>query len=151
MTPGFLGIDHVAVAVTPGELEKQIELYKTLGFVEEHREEVGGTDQVREVFLRLPDSETAVQLLEPLSAESPVSKLLARNGGSGGLAHVAYRVSDIHYAFELMKQNGFALVDAAPRPGSRGSTVFFVHPKSAGLGYLLEVVQVRTSPREPPG
>jgi methylmalonyl-CoA/ethylmalonyl-CoA epimerase len=147
---GFLGVDHVGIAVAPGELERQVETYKKLGFVEEHREEIGGTDQVREVFLRLPESETAVQLLEPLSAESPISKLLARNGGRSGFAHMAYRVLDIHRAFEWMKLNGFALIDAAPRPGSRGSTIFFVHPKSAGLGYLLEVVQIRTLQKELP-
>ena len=59
--------------------------------------------------------------------------------GSGGMAHVALRVNDIQAAFDDMKGKGFRIIDAAPRKGSRGTTVFFVHPKS--FGYLMEVVQ----------
>jgi methylmalonyl-CoA/ethylmalonyl-CoA epimerase len=43
-----------------------------------------------------------------------------------------------------MKAEGFRIVDAAPRHGSRGTMVFFVHPKTTAetaLGYLMEVVQ----------
>jgi methylmalonyl-CoA/ethylmalonyl-CoA epimerase len=85
-----------------------------------------------------------VQLLEPLNAESPVAKQIEKNGGRGGLAHVALRVADIAKAYDYLKANGFKLIDAGPRKGSRGTTVFFVHPKTtekAAFGYLLEVVQ----------
>ena len=85
-----------------------------------------------------------VQLLEPLGPESPVAKQLEKNGGRGGLAHVAFRVADIDKAFDYLKENGFKIIDKAPRKGSRGTTVFFVHPKTtetAAFGYLLEVVQ----------
>ena len=90
------------------------------------------------------DGPNLVQLLEPLSEASPVSKQIEKNGGRGGLAHVALRVADIGKAYDYMKQNGFKLIDPAPRKGSRGTTVFFVHPKTtetASFGYLLEVVQ----------
>jgi methylmalonyl-CoA/ethylmalonyl-CoA epimerase len=142
--PGFLFFDHVAISVKPGDLEQHVKAYQTLGFQEVHREDVLGTDQVREVLLQVGDGPNLVQLLEPLTPESPVAKQIDKNGGRGGLAHIALRVHDIQKAYDYMKQNGFKLIDAAPRKGSRGTTVFFVHPKTtetAAFGYLIEVVQ----------
>jgi len=142
--PGFLFFDHVAISVKPGELEAQVAAYRTMGFQEVHREDVLGHDQVREVLLQVGKGPNLVQLLEPLSEESPVSKQIEKNGGRGGLAHVALRVADIGLAYDYLKQHGFKLIDSAPRKGSRGTTVFFVHPKTtetAAFGYLLEIVQ----------
>lgn len=142
--PGFLFVDHVAIAVNPAELEAHVEAYRTLGFTEVHREDVLGTDQVREVLLRIGDGPNLVQLLAPLTPESPVARQIERNNGRGGLAHVALRVSNIQRAFDHLRQHGFRIIDQAPRPGSRGTTVFFVHPKTtetAAFGYLLEIVQ----------
>lgn len=142
--PGFLFVDHVAIACRAGELEGQVRAYKLLGFEEIHREEVYGGDQVREVLLRIGDGPNLIQLLEPLNENSPVAKLIEKNGGRGGFAHVAFRVADIHKAFDSMKENGFNIIDKAPRPGSRGTMVFFVHPKSradAPFGFLIEVVE----------
>src|SRR5271166_164189 len=128
--PGFLFVDHVAVSVKQGDLEKQLAAYKAMGFLEIHREDVLGMDQVREVLLRVGDGPNLIQLLEPLSPDSPVAKQINKNGGRGGLAHIALRVTDIQKAFAALKAKGFQIIDAAPRPGSRGTTVFFVHPKS---------------------
>jgi methylmalonyl-CoA/ethylmalonyl-CoA epimerase len=142
--PGFLFVDHFAVAVPRGMLEQQVQAYGLLGFREVHREDVLGTDQVREVLLEIGAGPNLVQLLEPLTDESPVQKLIERNGGKGGFAHVAFRVRDARAAYDRMKADGFQLIDAAPRPGSRGTTVFFVHPKSRGdapFGYLIEIVE----------
>jgi methylmalonyl-CoA/ethylmalonyl-CoA epimerase len=142
--PGFLFFDHVAVSVRQGELEAQVAAYKAMGFKELHREDVLGGDQVREVLLQVGDGPNIVQLLEPLSAESPVAKQLEKNGGRGGLAHVALRVKDAQVAFDCLTCKGFKIIDKAPRKGSRGTTVFFVHPKTTeqvAFGYLLEVVQ----------
>lgn len=141
---GLTCVDHVAIAVRPGELESQVQAYKLLGFAEVHREEVGGVDKVREVLLRIGDGPNLIQLLEPAAPDSPVQKLIDRNGGRGGFAHIAYRVDDIQRAFDEMTARGFHLIDKAPRKGSRGTTVFFVHPKSrddGAFGLLVEVVQ----------
>src|SRR5947209_8770674 len=127
--PGFLFVDHVAIAVKTGDLELQVAAYRMIGFTEIHREEVYGGDQVREVLLQIGTGPNLIQLLEPLTPESPVSKLIEKNGGRGGFAHIAFRVQSAHAAFNYMKQSGFKLIDKAPRPGSRGTTVFFVHPK----------------------
>ncbi len=142
--PGFQCVDHVAIAVKTGDLEAQANAYKLLGFREVHREEVQGGDQVRELLLQIGDGPNLVQLLEPLGPGSPVQRLIDKNGGRGGFAHVAFRVADIQAAFDYMKATGFNIIDKAPRKGSRGTTVFFVHPKSredAAFGFLVEVVQ----------
>lgn len=142
--PGFLFFDHVAISVRPGELDAHVRAYRALGFKEVHREDVLGGDQVREVLLQVGDGPNLVQLLEPLTPESPVAKQIEKNGGRGGMAHVALRVADIQVAFDHLRANGFKIIDKAPRQGSRGTTVFFVHPKTtdaAAFGFLLEVVQ----------
>ena len=118
--------------------------YKAMGSKEIHREDVLGEDQVREELLRVGDGPKLIQLLEPLTPESPVAKQIEKNGGREGLAHVALRVADIHKTLGALKAKEFQIIDAAPRPGSRGTTVFFVHPKTtepAALGYPVEVVQ----------
>jgi len=141
---GFICVDHVAIAVRTGELEAQVAAFALLGFSEIHREDVLGADQVREVLLQIGGGPNLIQLLEPLTASSPVQKLIDRNGGRGGFAHVAFRVADIQRAFDDLRAKGFNIIDKAPRKGSRGTTVFFVHPRSrddAPFGFLVEVVQ----------
>jgi methylmalonyl-CoA/ethylmalonyl-CoA epimerase len=142
--PGIRFVDHVAIAVKQGELDGQVKAYELLGFREIHREEVLGGDQVREALLQIGDGPNLIQLLEPLTPESPVQKLIDRNGGRGGLAHIAFRVRSAQHAFSAMQASGFQIIDKAPRKGSRGTTVFFVHPKSRAdnpFGLLIEIVE----------
>ena len=142
--PGVVCIDHFAVSVPMGQLEAQVNAYRAMGFTEMHREDVLGTDHVREVLLRIGDGPNLIQLLEPLSTESPVAKQIEKNGGRGGFAHVAFRVKSARQAFDAMTAAGFRIIDKAPRKGSRGTTVFFVHPKSldsAPFGFLIEIVE----------
>jgi methylmalonyl-CoA/ethylmalonyl-CoA epimerase len=142
--PGFLFVDHVAIAVPRGTLDAQVAAYGLMGFREVHREEIRGTDHVREALLRIGDSPNLLQLVEPLSDDSPVQKAIERNGGKGGLNHVGLRVRDIQLAFDTLTARGFRILDAAPRPGSRGTTVFFMHPKAlphTPFDVLIEVVQ----------
>lgn len=101
----------------------------------EHREVVE-KDGVEEALLRVADS--YVQLVTPTRADSPVAKYLERRGE--GLHHVGYRVADCAAALEQVKREGHLVIDEQPRPGSRGTTVAFVHPKTA-FGTLIELVQ----------
>jgi methylmalonyl-CoA/ethylmalonyl-CoA epimerase len=127
-------IDHVAIAVN--DLEAAIEYYRaTFGAEVDHREVVE-SDGVEEALLKVADS--YVQLLTPTRPDSPVAKYLERKGE--GLHHVGYRVADCGEALEAVKAQGGRVVDEAPRPGSRGTTVAFVHPKGA-FGTLIELVQ----------
>jgi methylmalonyl-CoA/ethylmalonyl-CoA epimerase len=142
--PGIKFVDHVAIAVKQGELDSQVKAYEMLGFKEIHREEVLGSDQVREALLQIGNGPNLIQLLEPLDPGSPVQKMIDKNGGRGGMAHVAFRVESAQQAFDAMKQSGFHIIDQAPRRGSRGTTVFFVHPKSRAensFGFLIEIVE----------
>jgi len=142
--PGFQFVDHIAIAVVRGTLEAQVEAYTRMGFREIHREEIHGKDQVRESLLQIGAGPNLIQLLEPLTEDSPVQKAMDRNGGKGGLNHLGLRVSDIQAAFDHLKAQGFRILDPAPRPGSRGTTVFFLHPKAlpeAPFDVLIEVVQ----------
>lgn len=142
--PGFQFIDHLAIAVPRGTLDSQVATYALMGFREVHREEIQGSDHVREALLQIGDSENLIQLVEPLSDDSPIQKALERNGGKPVLNHVGFRVSDARHAYDTLKAKGFRIIDAAPRPGSRGTTVFFMHPKGpAGqpINILVEVVQ----------
>ena len=142
--PGFIFVDHIAIAVCKGEMESHVKMYKQIGFKELHREEIEGSDQVREVLLKIGESPNLIQLLEPMSSDSPVQKQIDRNNGRGGLAHVGLRVKNAQEAFDFLKGKGFNIIDKAPRPGSRGTTVFFLHPKShddTPFGVLYEVVE----------
>lgn len=141
LSAGFQFIDHVAIAVPQGQLEAQAAQYKALGFTEVHREEIYGPHMVREVLLRAGGGPNLIQLLEPLGPDSPVARQIEKNGGRGGFAHLAFRVTDIHAAYNFMKERGFHLTQE-PGPGSRGTMIFFVHPKD--FSYLIEVVQEGT-------
>src|SRR5215831_7379092 len=100
-------VDQVAIAVRQGDLDNQVRAYEMLGFREIHREEVYGSDQVREALLRIGNGPNLIQLLEPLSPESPVQKTIDKNGGRPGLAHVAFRVESAKRAFDAMQAAGF--------------------------------------------
>jgi methylmalonyl-CoA/ethylmalonyl-CoA epimerase len=127
-------IDHVAIAVN--DLESAIAWYADVfGATVDHRERVE-RDGVEEALLKVADS--YVQLLTPIRDDSPVARYLASKGE--GLHHVGYRVDDCAAALEAVKTSGGRVIDDAPRPGSRGTTVAFVHPKTS-FGTLIELVQ----------
>ena len=94
------------------------------------------SDGVEEALLKVADS--YIQLLTPTNDTSPVAKYLERKGE--GLHHIGYRVADCGEALESIKANGGKVIDEAPRPGRRGTTVAFVHPKTS-FGTLIELVQ----------
>jgi methylmalonyl-CoA/ethylmalonyl-CoA epimerase len=132
--PMLTEIDHVAIAVR--NLDEAVAYYqKVFGATVAHREVVE-TDGVEEALLNVAQS--YVQLLTPTRDDSPVAKFLENKGE--GLHHVGYRVEDCAAALESVKAAGGKVIDQAPRPGSRGTTVAFVHPKTA-FGTLIELVE----------
>jgi methylmalonyl-CoA/ethylmalonyl-CoA epimerase len=135
MSDGLLTeIDHVAIAVR--DLDAAAEYYRsTFGAVVAHREVID-SDGVEEALIKVADS--YVQLICPTRPDSPVAKFLEAKGE--GLHHVGYRVDDCAAALDAVRRAGGRLIDEAPRPGSRGTTVAFVHPKGA-LGTLIELVE----------
>jgi methylmalonyl-CoA/ethylmalonyl-CoA epimerase len=127
-------IDHVAIAVF--DLNAAITWYQDVfGATVAHRELVE-SDGVEEALLAVADS--YVQLLMPTGEDSTVAKYLAKKGE--GLHHVGYRVADCAVALQAVKDAGGRVIDEEPRPGSRGTTVAFVHPKTS-FGTLIELVE----------
>jgi methylmalonyl-CoA epimerase len=130
----FARIDHIGVAVE--DLDAAIALHQdTYGMTLVHRETVN--EQGVEAVL-LDVGENHVELLRPLSADTPVGKFLAKRGP--GLHHVAYQVTDIAATLERLRAQGVRLIDETPRVGIRNSSVAFLHPSTSG-GVLTEIVQ----------
>ena len=131
----IVDIDHIGIAVD--DLDAAVEHYRrTLGVEPSHRERV--EDQgVDEVLFAI--GESFIQLLGALGPDTPVGTFLAKRGP--GVHHVAYRVDDVAAALSRLRDEGVRLIDEAPRPGSRGTSIAFVHPKDMG-GVLVELVQV---------
>ena len=127
-------IDHVGIAVE--DLTAAVDEYRAAFGVEPvHRERVD--DQgVDEVLFRVGTS--YIQLLGAVGSDTPVGRFLARRGE--GVHHVGYRVEDFRGALAALRAAGVPLIDEAPRPGSRGTMVAFVHPKRM-RGVLVELVQ----------
>ncbi len=136
--PGIVGLDHVGLAVT--DLDRAVDLHtRVLGLHVTHRE-TNAEQGVHEVMLVVPGagSTTQLQLLAPLDERSPVHRFLARRGP--GLHHLAYAVQDVRTASSVLVRRGFRLLYDAPRAGTRGSLINFVHPQEAG-GVLIELVE----------
>jgi len=127
-------IDHIAIAVN--DLDAAIDYYRRVYGVEVEHREVVEKDGVEEALLKVADS--YVQLLTPVRDDSPVAKYLAKRGV--GLHHVGYRVDSCAEALARVQAEGYQTIDDVPRPGSRGTTVAFVHPKTA-FGTLIELVE----------
>jgi len=136
---GLGALDHVGVAVA--DLEAALDFHtRVLGLQIQHRED--NVDQgVTEVMLSGATgggASTELQLLSPLDDSSPLHRFLLDRGP--GLHHLAYQVSDVGAASEVLAQQGLRLIYDAPRAGTRGSLINFVHPRDTG-GVLIELVE----------
>lgn len=129
-------IDHVGIAVP--DLEEAIDFYaRSFGMSVTH-EEVNEEQGVREAMLSVGDSGSYVQLLAPLTADSPIGRFLDRNGP--GIQQMAYTVSDIDAVSRHLRSAGVRLLYEEPKLGTAGSRINFTHPKDSG-GVLIELVQ----------
>jgi methylmalonyl-CoA/ethylmalonyl-CoA epimerase len=135
---GLLRIDHVGVAVA--DLDAAIAFYeRTFGMRCAHTE-TNEEQGVREAMMSVGPSPEGgcVQLLAPLSAESPIARFLDRNGP--GVQQVAFTVADVDATCAALRARGVRLLYDAPRRGTAGSRINFVHPRDAG-GVLVELVE----------
>jgi len=127
-------LDHVAIVVK--DLDATLELYtKTLGFKVTYRERIA--DQGVEA-VGLQAGESIVELLLPLSEDSPVARY--RGDARTKLHHTAYRVDDLPAALATLKASGVRLIDETPRKGAHGNLIAFIHPAST-QGVLIELCQ----------
>ena len=136
MTDFTLGrLNHVGVAVP--DIEEAIETYRTLYGVEAISTPFDIPAQgVKVSFVDVPN--TQIELIEPLSEESPIWNFIQKNP-KGGQHHVCYEVDDIHQAVAVMKDRG-ATVLGEPRVGAHGTPIVFIHPKNSN-GVLVELME----------
>jgi methylmalonyl-CoA/ethylmalonyl-CoA epimerase len=130
----LLDIDHVGIAVA--DLDASVREYRDAFGLEPVHREVVSDQGVEEVMFAVGSS--YVQLLGALGPDTPVGRFLERRGE--GVHHVGYRVRDVAAVLDRLRAAGIPLIDERPRPGSRGTTVAFVHPKGF-RGVLVELVQ----------
>jgi methylmalonyl-CoA/ethylmalonyl-CoA epimerase len=129
-------IDHVGIAVA--DLDAAIEHYTSAYGMTCVHQEVNEEQGVREAMMAVGDSGSYLQLLAPLSPDSTIGRFLDKNGP--GIQQMAYRVDSIDEVSDHLRGQGMKLLYDAPKRGTAGSRVNFVHPKSAG-GVLVELVE----------
>ncbi len=126
-------LDHIGIAVRS---ISAVKIYEALGLAVGHVETVE-TQGVKTAFLTVGDSH--LELLEPLSPESPVGRFIEKRGE--GIHHICLRVDDLDAHLERLKRKGFRLINEAPVPGAHGCRVAFLHP-AAGNGVLIELSEL---------
>ena len=127
-------IDHVAIAVH--DLEAAIDYHARAFGAEVCHREVVEQDGVEEAMVRV--GESYLQLTTGIRTDSPISQILDKRGE--GVPNVGYRGDDCAEALAAIVAAGGRAIDEAPRPGSRGTTVAFVHPRGS-FGTLIELVE----------
>jgi methylmalonyl-CoA/ethylmalonyl-CoA epimerase len=130
--PDSTRVAHIGVAVP--NLTEALAFYRdVLGIPPAKPERADGATIVS---LRFGDVD--VELLEPVTDDSPVARFLARRGP--GIHHICFRVPDLDAALERCRQAGYRLIDEAPREGAGGHRIAFLHPKTTA-GILLELTE----------
>jgi LAO/AO transport system kinase len=128
-------IDHIGVAVD--DATAMVDFFKQMFGFETDEPEVLEWHRIRFVAT----GQTTIELVEPMSAESPVARFLAARGP--GFHHVCFRVPDIEAALGALKARGARLIDEVARAGAQGSRIAFMHP-STSCGLLIEIKQRST-------
>lgn len=135
---GASTVNHIGIAVK--SIDAQRAFYEGVLGARFEGTEVVPDQNVRVAFYALGDAAHPVrlELLEPTSAESPISAFIEKRGE--GLHHVAYTVADLPARLAELKAAGVRLIDETPRTGARGVRIAFVHPK-ASMGVLTELCE----------
>ena len=132
----FLAIDHVGIAVR--DLDEATAFYRETFGMRVLHEETNEEQGVREAMVGVGDSGSCIQLLAPLDETSTIAKFLERSGP--GMQQLAYRVSDVEAVAATLRERGVRTLYDAPKRGTAGSRVNFLHPKDCG-GVLVELVE----------
>lgn len=127
-------INHLGIATR--SIEEALKFWQDSLGLENIHTEIVEEQKVRVAML--PIGESRVELLEPTSDDSPISKFLEKRGG--GIHHIAIEVEDIEASLAKLKADGARLIDEIPRIGAEGCLIAFVHPAATG-GVLLELTQ----------
>ena len=132
-----LGVDHIGIAV--GDLKEVGSFWGDMLGLPNNGEETVEEQKVTTGFFPTPNG-SEIELLAAPSDDSPIAKFIEKNGGRGGIQHIALRVDNLEAALADLKEKGVRLIDEKPRKGAGGAKIAFVHPK-ASHGVLLELCQ----------
>lgn len=132
----FTAIDHVGIAVP--DLDEAIAFYRDNFGMHVAHEETNEEQGVREAMVAVGDTDSRIQLLAPLNAESTIAKFIDRSGP--GLQQLAYRVTDLDQVSAILRERGLRLLYPEAKRGTADSRINFIHPKDAG-GVLVELVE----------
>jgi methylmalonyl-CoA epimerase len=127
-------IDHIGIAVE--SIDNWIGYYRDILGLSYTGSEVVTEQKVRVVFLTI--GESRIELLEPISPDSPIAAFIEKRGG--GIHHISVKVDNIDEALAKHKEAGARLIDEKPRLGAHGMKIAFIHPKASG-GVLIELSQ----------
>lgn len=132
----ILGVDHIGIAVN--DLDETQNFWTAIGLPCTGQETVA-EQKVTTTFNPTPNG-SEIELLAATEPDSPIAKFIEKNGGRGGIQHIALRVDDLHAAIAELQEKGIRMIDTKPRKGAGGADIAFVHPKST-FGVLLELCQ----------
>ena len=132
-----LGVDHIGIAV--GDLKEVGSFWGDMLGLTSNGEETVAEQKVTTGFFPTPNG-SEIELLAATDETSPIAKFIEKNGGRGGIQHIALRVDNLEAALADLKEKGVRLIDEKPRIGAGGAKIAFVHPK-ASHGVLLELCQ----------
>jgi methylmalonyl-CoA/ethylmalonyl-CoA epimerase len=124
-------LDHIAIAVD--DVEKSAKIYQQALGVNDVEFETVESEGVKVAILHLENAR--VELMQPTNDESPIKKFLDKKGQ--GLHHMALDTDNIEGDVERMEGCGIQFLGKI-RPGSAGTKVTFIHPKSLH-GVLAEL------------
>ncbi len=127
-------VDHIGIAVN--NLEETIKFYEDVLNIKCEGTEVVEDQKVKVAFF--PVGDTELEFLESTEPDGPIARFIEKNGGRGGIQHVAVRVDNIDDAIAEMKAKGYRMIDEKARYGAGGARIAFVHPKETD-GILLEL------------
>ena len=132
-----LCVDHSGIAV--GDLKEVGSFWGDMLGLPNNGEETVEEQKVTTGFFPTPNG-SEIELLAATADDSPIAKFIEKNGGRGGIQHIALRVDNLEAALADLKEKGVRLIDEKPRKGAGGAKIAFVHPK-ASHGVLLELCQ----------
>ena len=129
-------IEHIGIAVK--SLDESITVFEKMLGTKCYAIEEVKDQKVKTAFFKV--GQTKIELLEPTSPESTIAAFIEKNGGKGGMHHMAFAVEGIENQLAEAKEAGFRLIDETPRGGAEGLTIAFLHPKSTA-GVLTELCE----------
>ena len=132
-------LDHIGIATT--DIEQSSKFWAVLGLIQGHDET--NTDQGVNIrfFGTSAGSAPKVELLEPLSEDTPIGKFLEKRGP--GIQQLAFEVDELETTIARLLDEGIRMIHETPVDGAHGTKIAFVHPSSTG-GVLVELVQYVT-------